>query len=970
MSSKYLIIQGARQNNLKNINLSIPHNKVTVITGISGSGKSSLAFDTIFAEGQWRYIESLSTYTRMFIEKIDRPDVEAIRNIRPAIAIEQKNPVRTSRSTVGTATEIYDYLRLLFAKTGRVVCPECGSIVRSYNPSEVLSELLDNYSGERAYILTPVIVPDKAVTNTKNKKSGKAKKNSVSKKEELNTLLGNLVQRGFFRFKSGSDIFTLPGELPPGIEEHFAKGDIYVVIDRISVTQDSRKRISDSIELGFREGSGSIRIDVIGQGILRFDTKFKCHKCDKAFDKPEPLLFSFNHPTGACTQCKGFGDILQYDEDLIVPDKHLTLEEGAIEPWTKPAYTWWQKQFLSAAKRHDIDTTKPYSKLSQDEKDKIFKGASDFKGINDFFSYLEGKRYKLHVRVFISRYRSPSTCPSCKGTRLRPEALNIRIAIGGTPPADSPMGGVSVIGVEPGHFSMNIHEICSMPVSDLHQWFSSLTLSSFDQEVANDLIKQIVMKLGFLLKIGLDYLTLNRQTKTLSGGESQRINLSNQLGSRLVGTLYVLDEPSIGLHARDTGRLAGIVQEIAGAGNTVIVVEHDKAMIESGDYIVEMGPGGGENGGDVVFSDNKDKFIKSECLTAQYLRGEKYIPIPSGRRKGSGKVLTLSGAREHNLKDITLKIPLRTLACITGVSGSGKSTLIQDTLYRALARVFRLELGKMGKFERLYGAEHLRGVKLIDQKPIGKTPRSNPITYIKGFDVIRKLFASQREARIAGLTPSAFSFNTKGGRCEGCQGSGWQRLEMYFFEDLYVTCDKCEGERYRPEVLKIKYKGKNISDILRMTISEAEGFFKDETSLRESLRLLDEMGLGYLRLGQPATTLSGGEAQRLKICSEIWRKDARDILYLLDEPTTGLHFDDTKKLLNVFNRLVERGNTVVVIEHNMDVIKSADYIIDLGPEGGENGGNIVTEGTPEEVADCNKSHTGMFLKESLHKMIT
>ncbi len=949
MSNKYLIIQGARQNNLKNINLSIPHNKVTVITGISGSGKSSLAFDTIFAEGQWRYIESLSSYTRMFIEKIDRPDVEAIRNIRPAIAIEQKNPVRSSRSTAGTATEIYDYLRLLFAKVGRVVCPVCASDVRSYNPSEVLSELLDNHAGQRAYILTPVIIPGETVPNAKNKKPGKTKRDSVSKREELNTLLVNLAQRGFFRIKSGNEIFTIPGELPSDIEECFSKSDVYVVIDRISITHDNRKRISDSIELAFREGKGSILIDVIGHGTLKFDTKFKCHKCDKVFEKPEPLLFSFNHPTGACTQCKGFGDILQYDEDLIVPDKHLTLEEGAIEPWTKPAYTWWQEQFLSAAKKQGIDTSKPYNKLSQDEKDTLFKGTSDFKGINKFFSYLEGKRYKLHVRVFISRYRSPFTCPSCKGARLRPEALNVMIKKAGS-------------GEE-----INIHEICNMPVSDLYRWFSFLKLTKFEEEVAKDIKKQIEMKLGFLIKIGLDYLTLNRQTKTLSGGESQRINLSNQLGSRLVGTLYVLDEPSIGLHARDTGRLAGIVQEIAKAGNTVIVVEHDKAMIESGDYIVEMGPGGGENGGDVVYSDSKDKFKKSECLTAQHLRGEKYIPLPSLRREGSGKFLTLSGAREHNLKDITLKIPLRTLTCITGVSGSGKSTLIQDTLYRALARVFRLEFEKMGKFERLYGAESLRGVRLIDQKPIGKTPRSNPITYIKGFDAIRKLFASQREARIAGLTPSAFSFNTKGGRCEGCQGSGYQRLEMYFFEDLYITCDKCDGKRYRPDVLKIKYKGRNISDILRMTISEAKGFFRDENSLRESLHLLDEVGLGYLRLGQPATTLSGGEAQRLKICSEIWRKDARDILYLLDEPTTGLHFDDIRKLLNVFNRLVERGNTVVVIEHNMDVIKSADYIIDLGPEGGENGGEIIAEGTPEEVAECVKSYTGSFLRENLQR---
>ncbi len=947
MSNKYLIIQGARQNNLKNINLSIPHNKVTVITGISGSGKSSLAFDTIFTEGQWRYIESLSTYTRMFIEKIDRPDVEAIRNIRPAIAIEQKNPVRTSRSTAGTATEIYDYLRLLFSKIGKIECPECRSNVRSYSPAEVVNEFMEDYEGQRAYILTAIIIPDETVPATKRKKPGKTKNNIVSKREELNTLLGNLAQRGFFRFRAGDEIFTIPGNIPSDIEEHYSRRELYTIIDRVSINSESRKRIADSVELAFREGNGGISIDIIGCKVLRFDTKFKCHKCDRVFEKPEPLLFSFNHPTGACPDCKGFGDILQYDEDLIVPDKHLTLEEGAIEPWTKPAYTWWQKQLLSSVEKHGIDISRPYNKLSQDEKDKIFKGTRDFEGINDFFSYLEGKRYKLHVRVFISRYRSPSTCPSCKGTRLRPEALNVRIKEAGS-------GG-----------GMNIHQMCSMPVGDLNGWFSSLKLTEFEEGVAKDIIRQIEMKLSFLLKIGLDYLTLHRQTRTLSGGESQRINLSNQLGSRLVGTLYVLDEPSIGLHARDTNRLTEIVKEIAAGGNTVIVVEHDKAMIESGDYVIEMGPGGGENGGEVVFADNIDEFIKSDCLTAQYLRGEKHIPVPHQRRKGSGKFLTLNGAKEHNLKNITLRVPLRTLTCITGVSGSGKSTLIQDTLYRALARVFRLEFEKMGKFERLYGAEHLRGVKLIDQRPIGRTPRSNPITYIKGFDVIRKLFASQREAKIAGLTPSSFSFNSAGGRCDGCQGSGYQRLEMYFFEDLYVTCDKCEGRRYRPEVLKIKYKGKNIHEALRMTINEALTFFKDEHSLGESLSLLNEVGLGYLRLGQPATTLSGGEAQRLKICSEIWRRDARDTLYILDEPTTGLHLDDIKKLLNVFNRLVEKGNTVVVIEHNMDVIKSSDYVIDLGPEGGEKGGKIVAEGTPEEVAQCKESFTGKFIKNHL-----
>ena len=955
MGKQYLIIQGARQNNLKNINLSIPHNKVTVITGISGSGKSSLAFDTIFAEGQWRYIESLSTYTRMFIEKIDRPDVEAIRNIRPAIAIEQKNPVRTSRSTVGTATEIHDYLRLLFARIGRIECPQCGGEARSYTPTDVWDEIIQKYTKCRAYILAPLnptipLNPKNPPLSTFSKggDSGiKEKGGLLGGNGGLKELLDNLVQRGFFRIKVGNEIFTIPGDLPPDIEGRLSSGEVYVVIDRVTIDPAERSRIADSIELAFKEGGGSIVIEVIGKEVLRFDTTFKCHKCDVTFEKPAPLLFSFNHPVGACPVCKGFGDILRYDEELIVPDKHLSLSDGAIEPWTKPAYKWWWTQLIASAKKHGIDIDKPYSRLTKEEKRKLFKGTGDFEGIDDYFTYLESKRYKLHVRVFLSRYRSPSTCPSCKGTRLRPEALNVKI---------------KSVAMEKG---LNIYELCSMPAGELYRWFSSLKLREFEQGVAKDILKQIEMKLGFLLKIGVDYLTLHRQTRSLSGGESQRINLSNQLGSRLVGTLYVLDEPSIGLHARDTNMLADIVREIAASGNTVIVVEHDRTMIEAGDYIVEMGPGAGENGGEVVFAGELDEFIKSDCLTSLYIRGEKWITVPSARRKGSGKFLTLSGAREHNLKGITIKIPLHTFTCITGVSGSGKSTLVQDTLYRALARVFRVEFEKMGKFERLYGVEYLRGVKLIDQKPVGRTPRSNPITYIKGFDAIRKLFAGQMDAKMAGFTASSFSFNTPGGRCEGCQGSGHQRLEMYFFEDLYVICDKCEGRRYRHDVLKIRYKGKNISDVLGMTVHEALEFFKGCEPLLESLALLDDVGLGYLRLGQPATTLSGGEAQRLKICSEIWRRDARDILYLLDEPTTGLHFDDINKLINVFNRMTDKGNTVVIIEHNMDVIKSADYIIDLGPEGGERGGEVIAEGTPEEVAKNRRSYTGRFLRSHL-----
>lgn len=936
MGRQFLIIEGARQNNLKNITLRIPHNKVTVITGISGSGKSSLAFDTLFAEGQWRYIESLSTYTRMFIEKIDRPEVDAIRNIRPAIAIEQKNPVRTARSTVGTATEIYDYLRLLFAKIGKIECPRCGGEAKTYSPSAVSEEIVERYAGSRAYILAP-LNPGRESNNLKPE----------IQNPKLKEILDDLVRRGFFRIKIGDEVFEIPGRLPDDIEESLSRGEVMVVIDRMTISHAHCGRMTDSIEMAFKEGRENIAIEIIGEGILRFDTGLKCHRCHISFEKPSPLLFSFNHPLGACPTCKGFGDILQYDEDLIIPDKYLSLAEGAIEPWTKPAYRWWYRQLISSAKKQGIDIKKPYIDLTEKEKEKIFKGTGDFEGIDDFFSYLESKRYKLHVRVFLSRYRSPSTCHTCKGTRLRPEALNVKIK-----------GASQEKGAD-------IYQMGNMPVAELYRWFRSLKITEFEQQVAGDILRQVEMKLGFLLKIGLDYLTLNRQTRTLSGGEAQRINLANQLGSRLVGTLYVLDEPSIGLHARDTRRLAEIIRDISSYGNTVIVVEHDKTMIEGGDYVVEMGPRGGEEGGRVVFSGEVEEFLKSDCLTSQYLRGEKAITVPKSRRKGSGRWLNLSGAREHNLKNIFLKIPLHTLACITGVSGSGKSTLIHDTLYRALARVFKVEFEKMGKFERLYGAEFLRGVKLIDQKPIGRTPRSNPITYIKAFDGIRKIFADQIESRMAGFTPSSFSFNTPGGRCEGCQGSGFQKLEMYFFEDIYVTCDRCDGQRYRPEVLRVRYKGRNISEVLQMTIHEAAGFFKDCTPLWEKLILLDEVGLGYLKLGQSATTLSGGEAQRLKICSEIIRREARDILYLLDEPTTGLHFDDIRKLIDIFNRLVESGNTVVVIEHNMEVIKSADHIIDLGPEGGEKGGEIVAEGTPEEVARCKRSYTGKYLRDYL-----
>ncbi|MEK6693164.1 MAG: excinuclease ABC subunit A, partial [Nitrospirota bacterium] len=590
---------------------------------------------------------------------------------------------------------------------------------------------------------------------------------------------------------------------------------------------------------------------------------------------------------------------------LIVPDKSLSLVEGAIEPWTKPAARWWMRQMLAGAKKSGIDLKKPYRELSKKEKDLIFKGTADFYGINDFFEELKGKKYKIHVRVFLSRYRSGFECPSCHGTRLMEEALNFKVN------------------------GFNIAEVSAMPVDKIVEWFRNLSLTDLERETAKEILRQIDMKLSFLLRVGLGYLTLNRQTKTLSGGESQRINLSNQLASKLTGTLYILDEPSIGLHPRDTGRLAEIVKELAGEGNTVIIVEHDRTLIDSADFVVEMGPGAGEKGGKVVFSGTKAEFLNSDCLTAKYLQGKDFIPIPIGRRKTGRRSLEIKGARENNLKDIDVKIPLHTLTCITGVSGSGKSTLVQDTLYRALARAFRIEFERAGKYRAISGLEYIKGVKLIDQRPIGKSPRSNPVTYIKAFDIIRKIFSDLQDSKRMGFTPGHFSFNHAGGRCEECQGTGFQKLEMYFFEDLYVTCDGCGGKRYRPEILDVLYNGRNMAQVLQMTVSEAIDFF-DNSSLKKKLRTLIDVGLGYLRLGQSATTLSGGEAQRLKICHELGNWRIRDYIYILDEPTTGLHFEDIKRLLIVLNTLVDSGNTVIVVEHNPDVIKTADWVIDLG----------------------------------------
>jgi excinuclease ABC subunit A len=948
-----LIVEGARQNNLKNISLRIPHNAVTAVTGVSGSGKSSLAFDTLYAEGQWRYVESLSTYARMFLERLDRPDVDRLVNVRPAIAIEQKNPVRTTRSTVATATEIADLLRLLFAKVGRPVCPDCHEEARGYHPGAVADDLLTRFAGGRAMIQFPIKDPGPGHDRA---------------------LVESLLTRGFVRLQCGDNLVELQAGQPL---PRTTRSELHVVLDRLVLRPDNRSRLIEAVETAFREGDNVCRAEVIGQGPRNYSAGFRCQRCGRTFPPIRPLLFSFNHPLGACPACKGFGNILRYDEDLVVPDRNRSLAEGAIEPWTKPGTDWWQKQMLLAMKRRGVSLATPYAKLPEPHRTLLWTGDRAFEGVQQFFEYLEQKRYKLHVRVFLSRYRSPYPCTACGGTRLRPEALNVKVA------------------------GRQIHQTTEQTVQEAAAWVEALALPEFDARVAEEILRQLRMKLGFLLRVGLGYVTLSRQTRTLSGGEAQRIALANQLGARLVGTLYVLDEPTIGLHARDTSTLAAILQDLARAGNTVVVVEHDPQMILAADHVAELGPWSGEKGGEVVCVAPRQEFLADRrSLTARYLRGDEMIPVPRVRRRGNGAFLAVAGAREHNLKDLTVRIPLHMLVCVTGVSGSGKSTLVQDTLYRAVARAFRgpvagprrapiASLGAtgagdeslpMGRFSAIKGLEHLRGVRLIDQQPIGRTPRSNPITYLKAFDDIRTIFAALPEARRRGLTAAHFSFNTVGGRCERCQGNGREKLEMYFFEDIYVTCEECGGRRFGPDALAVRLHGKTIHDVLNMTVNEARSFFSVHMRLGEKLHLLDSIGLGYIRLGQPATTLSGGEAQRLKIAAELCGPGlarprgpsgsstvAGDWLYILDEPTTGLHVEDIKKLLAVMGRLVDAGNTVLLVEHNLDVIKAADWIIDLGPEGGEHGGRIVAEGRPELVAQTAGSHTGRFLRPLLQK---
>jgi excinuclease ABC subunit A len=969
MSTDSIVVRGARVHNLKNIDFEIEHNALTVVTGVSGSGKSSLAFDTIYAEGQRRYVESLSAYARQFLERIEKPDVDVIDGIAPAVAIKQKNSTRNPRSTVATATEIFDYLRLLFARIGRTYCLLCGQEVKKDTVDEVVERLLALGDGTRLNVFFPIQTHLPAAEEKTAKKSRVKKKTAEPKlpsdpiSDAMRARLFDLRKRGFNRLFQNGQVFEF--STPESLLDVNFSEPVFGLVDRLVVAADQRSRIVDAVEIGYREAGEVIFETAPRDGNsetpqrLRFSQRFECKNDGRRYEEPEPRLFSFNNPYGACPRCQGFGNTIDIDLDLVIPDKSKTLNEGAIEPWTKPKYRPLFTELKRFARQAEIPLDVPWHRLDADQQKLIVDGDRGFGGVRGFFQYLERKKYKLHVRVFLSRYRGYSLCSACGGTRLRVEARQVKID------------------------GKNICQVCSMTVEEAARFFGQLTLSTEQAAIADKLLIELRERLRFLNEVGLEYLTLDRLASTLSGGEAQRIQLATSLGSRLVGTLYVLDEPSIGLHSRDTHRLIKILHDLRDLGNTILVVEHDPDIMRAADRILDLGPGAGENGGKVVGAGTYNEIIKMpHSLTGRYLAGELHIQIPSRRRQPGSHKLVITGARAHNLKRIDLEIPLNLLVAITGVSGSGKSSLLHDVLYQALATAKRqTNVGTSAiLWDSIDGDEFLDEVVLVDQSPIGRTPRSNPVTYIKAFDIIRELFASLPEAQKRGFPAGHFSFNVPGGRCENCQGDGTVTVEMQFLADVELICDECKGTRYKPQVLEIRYKGKNIHEVLDLTIREALKFFADVPRLTEKLRVLDEVGLGYLRLGQSATTLSGGEAQRMKLAAHLQPgarpgsrhteggdapKRKRRLLYIFDEPTTGLHFDDVSKLLSAFRRLIDAGGSIVVIEHNLEVIKTADWVIDLGPEGGDRGGNLVGFGPPEAIAELKNSYTGQYLKRVL-----
>ena len=921
MNEQYIDLKGIRVHNLKNIDLKIGLNKLIVITGVSGSGKSSLAFDTLYAEGQRRYVESLSAYARQFLGRLNKPECDYIKGIPPAVAIEQKVNTSNPRSTVGTSTEIYDYIKLLYARIGRTISPVSGREVKRDQVDDIARYILA-HTGKTAFILS--------------------RPENLHQPETLRLLFS----QGFARLKAGSDFLRIDDVLESK-KKIPADEDLWLVVDRIGINEerDTVSRVSESVETAIYEGKGECFIEIDGE-LRSFSNRFEAD--GMTFTVPTPNMFSFNSPIGACPKCEGYGRILGIDEDLVVPNKSLSVYEDAVMCWRGEKMSEWKNELIRNAHKVDFPVHKPYYELNQKEKELLWNGCSYFGGIYDFFTYLESKKYKIQNRVMIARYTGKTKCPLCHGTRLKVEAAYVKV------------GGKSV------------PELVDMSVSDLKDFFDHLELTPIQQQIAERILPDIRNRLEFLLEVGLGYLTLNRLSSSLSGGESQRINLATSLGSAVVGSLYILDEPSIGLHSRDTEQLIRVLKKLRDLGNTVIVVEHDEDIIKAADEIIDIGPLAGRLGGEVVFQGDMKQLKQANTLTADYIYGKRRIEVAKEKRTWNKKI-TISGATENNLKHITVSFPLKVMVAVTGVSGSGKSTLIKKILVPALKKYYGDYSDRTGSFDKLSGdLKAITGVEFIDQNPIGKSTRSNPVTYLKAWDDIRKIFADTQAAKLQGFKPSHFSFNVPGGRCEECQGEGIIKVEMQFMADVYLECEHCKGRRFKDDILDILYKDKNIYDILEMTVNQALDFFStsnghSERSIVDKLQKLVDVGLGYVKLGQSSSTLSGGESQRVKLAYHLSRENAEPTLFVFDEPTTGLHFHDIHKLMESLNALIERGHSVLIIEHNMDVIKCADYIIDLGPEGGKDGGTIVFEGTPEEIIQCPASYTGRFLREKIEK---